>query len=176
LRWNAFTGAGVSDYVSLAVNDRMGKVVFQAPDQCVPRDLPVTATAIVLPANTLENNMTYSATLLFGRMFYFSTNTVPDMAGSGTLSRQTHFTIKTGTGGTGTAARFTGYRSLPNGNPEMTLSGTPLTFYTIQRTGSVGAPAWMNVGTVIMDGVGAAVFEDTAANKTFPLFYRAVAN
>lgn len=178
LRWNAFTGAGTADHITLSITDMIGgRTVFQAPDLCVPRELPVTATSIVLPANTLENNKTYSASLTFGRMFYLSTNAVPRMAGVGMVSRDTQFTIKTGTGGVGTAARFTACRLLPNGNPEMTLIGTPLATYAIQRTGFIGASAaWTSVGSVTMTGGGIAVFEDTAPNKTFPVFYRAVAN
>ena len=176
-RWNAFTGAGANDYISLIVIDTSaGDVVFQAPDLCVPRELPVTATSIVLPANTLQNNRTYDATLTFSRMFYFSTNAVPEMAGSGHISRQTTFTIKTGTGGTAGAATFTGCRMLPNGNPEMTLTGTPLRVYTIQRTSAVGTPVWTPVGAVTMNAGGTGVFEDTQAGKSLPLFYRAVAN
>ncbi len=176
LRWNSFAGAGENDFISLVVTETMGKVVFQAPDLCVPRELPVTATSIVIPANTFQNNKTYQGTLVFGRMFYFSTNTVPEMAGSGILSRQTQFAIKTGTGGTGTPATFTGSRLLPNGNPEMTLTGTPLSLHTIQRSGAVGNPAWTTVGAVTMNAAGTAVFEDTQTDKVFPLFYRAIAN
>ena len=176
LRWNAFTGAGANDSISLYIADALGNVVFQAPDLCVPRELPVTATSIILPANTLQNNMTYSAGLHFFRMFYFSTNAVPDMAGSGSISRHTRFTIKTGTGGSGTAAQFTGYRVLPNGNPEMTLAGTPLAGYSIQRTQSIGAPAWTTAGRVTMNSGGTAIFEDTGAGTSFPVFYRAVAD
>ncbi len=177
LSWNAFTGAGASDYLSLTITDGLGNLLFQAPNPCVPRELPVTATSIVIPANTLETNKSYSAMLAFGRTFYSSTNAVPEMAGFGGVSRSTEFTINTGTGG-GAAdpARFTGYRLLPNGNPQMNLTGTAAHAYTIQRTSSLVTPAWSNAGTVTMDGAGAAVFEDTAAGKTFPLFYRAVAN
>jgi len=177
LRWNAFTGAGANDHLSLIIFDRnVGGVVFRAPDLCVPRELPVSATSIVLPANTLQNNRTYEATLMFGRMFYFSTNAVPEMSGSGHIGRQTTFTVKTGTGGTGAAATFTGCRMLPNGNPEMTLAGTPLRTYTIQRTGTVGAAVWTQVGSVTMNAAGTGVFEDAQAGKSLPLFYRAVAN
>lgn len=175
LRWNAFTGAGANDTVSLIVADPMGKVVFQAPDQCVPRELPVTATTIVLPANSLQNDKTYQATLAFGRLFYSSSNAVPQMAGSGMLSRETHFTLKTGTGGVAMAATFTGYRLSPTGNPEMTLTGTPLRAYTILRARSLGTTVWTDAGVAVMDGAGAAVFEDVQAGKAFPLFYRAVA-
>jgi len=178
LRWNAFTGAGAQDSLSVFISDGMGNVVFQAPDRCVPRELPVTATSIVIPAGTFQSNRTYSASLNFSKVFYASTNTVPEMGGYGTDGKMTDFTIKTGTGGGGTAdpARFTGYRLLPNGDPEMDLTGTALKSYTIERTASLLNPVWQNVGTVTMDATGKGTFEDTQSGKTLPLFYRAVAN
>lgn len=177
LAWNAFTGAGASDYISLSITDGQGNLLFQAPNPCVPRELAVTASSIVIPANTLQTNKIYNGTLAFGHTFYSSTNTVPDMAGFGGVMRHTDFTINTGAGsGTADPARFTGYRLLPNGNPQMDLTGTAGHAYTIQRTSDLTAPNWSTAGTVTMNAFGTAVFEDTGAVTTFPLFYRAVAN
>lgn len=174
LRWNAFTGAGANDYISVMVTDTNGNVMFQAPNLCIPRELPVTATSTVIPANALQTDKTYRGTLTFGRMFYSSTNAVPEMGGFGGHARSTEFTVKTGSGGAVGQARFTGYRLLPNGNPQMDLTGTPGASYTIQRTGSIGSANWTSAGTATMNGGGQAVFEDTQADKVFPLFYRAV--
>ncbi|MDH7502888.1 MAG: Ig-like domain-containing protein [Verrucomicrobiota bacterium] len=118
LRWNQFTGAGADDSISLIVSATNGAVVFRAPDLCVPRPLPVTATSIVIPANTFKSNATYSAGLTFHRTGFSSTNAVPDMAGSSGVGISTRFTIKTGTGSSAARARFTQSRLLPNGNPE----------------------------------------------------------
>ena len=174
LRWNVFTGAGADDYISVTVTDDDGNLLFQAPNLCIPRELPVTATSTVIPANALQTDKTYRGTLTFGRMFYSSTNAVPDMGGFGGRARFTEFTVKTGTGGTAGAAEFTGYRLLPNGNPQMDLEGTPGASYTIQRTGNVGSANWTSAGTATMNASGRAVFEDAQAGKVFPLFYRAV--
>ncbi len=177
LSWNPFTGAGASDYISLTITDEQGNVLFQAPNPCVPRDLAVTATSIVIPANTLNTNKLYSGSLAFGHLAYSSTNAVPDMSGFAGVMHSTRFTVNTGAPSTvGDPARFTGFRLLPNGNPEMDLTGTATHAYTIQRTGSLTDPNWTSAGTVTMDGAGTAVFEDTGAVKIFPLFYRAVAN
>ena len=137
----------------------------------------MSAKSIVIPANTLLPGRTYTASLAFGHIFYQSTNAVPEMSGFGDLIRDTRFTIKTGSGGNpAVAARFTGYRVLPNGNPELTLTGTAERAYTIQRSSSVAGSAWQGVGTATMNASGSAVFEDTQSGKVFPLFYRAVAN
>lgn len=175
LRWNQFTGAGANDSISLFVHATNGTVVFRAPDLCVPRSLPVTATSIVIPANTFKSNATYNASLTFSRTGYSSTNAVPDMAGWSGIGVTTTFTIKTGTGGSAAQARFTQSRLLPNGNPEMTITGSPQTQYTIERSKTIGqSSTWTAVGIVNTDSTGKGIFEDTQAGKAPPLFYRAV--
>ena len=64
---------------------------------------------------------------------------------------------------------------LPNGNPQLALSGAAGQSYTIERTGSLANPSWSDVGTVVLEATGHATFEDTQAGKVFPLFYRATA-
>jgi hypothetical protein len=177
LSWGAFTGAGANDSISLSISDGAGKTVFLVPDLCVPRTLSVTATSIVLPAGTLISNQTYTATLSFGRTFYFSTNDVPQMAGYGSVMRSTRFTIKTGSVvSPPDPARLTGSRLLPSGDPEIDLTGTPTRSYSLERTGNLTTPNWTPVGSVVMDATGKGIFQDTQPGNTFPLFYRAVAN
>jgi hypothetical protein len=179
VEWNAFTGAGADDYLSITVYEEgTGEIVFQAPDFCVPRELPVTATSVVIPAGTLALARVYSADLTFSKSFYFSTNTVPEMAGFGGLSRSTSFTITTGSGG-GTAdpADLSAVRVLENGNPGFQLTGTAAQTYRIERSGELSpAASWSVVGTVTLDQAGQGFFEDDSAGKTYPLFYRSVAD
>jgi len=177
LRWNAFTGATSQDSLMISIMDR-ANVVFQAPDPCVPRELAPTATSVVIPANTLAANKTYQATLSFGDIFFMSTNSIPNMAGFGSVSATTEFAIKTGTGGgtPATPARFTGYRVLPNGRPHLTLNGAPLSAYTLQRATRIQPGNWEPIGIVTTDPAGNGTYEDTQAGASFPLFYRAVAN
>ncbi len=179
LQWNGFTGADADDFISLYIMETNGAIVFQAPDLCVPRPLPVTATSIVIPANTLSSNRTYNAGILYGGMFYFSTNAVPQMAGSGAVNRSTRFTVSTGAGGGGTnnpptASIISDVRLLPNGNPQFTLTGTVGATYRIERTGNLANPSWQSAGLVVITAAGNIDFEDTQNPKTFPLFYRAV--
>lgn len=179
LQWNGFTGADADDFISLYIMETNGPIVFQAPDLCVPRPLPVTATSIVIPANTLSSNRTYNAGILYGGIFYFSTNAVPQMAGSGAVYRNTRFTLSTGssTGGTNnppTASTISDIRLLPNGNPQFTLSGTVAATYRIERTSNLTNPSWQSAGLVVITAAGNISFEDTQNPKTFPLFYRAV--
>lgn len=177
LQWNPFTGgAAPNDFISLSISSG-SNVVFTAPDICVPRELAVTATSIVIPAGTLVSNATYTANLTYARQFYASTNTVPNMAGFGVMSHSTEFSIKTTGPLSGIdPARFVGYRLLPNGNPELTFTGSVGRTYTLERAGNLGSPVWRSVGTATPSAGGTAVFEDTQAGAARPIFYRAVAN
>jgi hypothetical protein len=179
LQWNGFAGADADDYISLFISDTNG-FVFDAPDFCGQRPLPVTATSIVIPANTLGSNRTYNALILYGAKFYFSTNAIPQMQGFGYIVRNLRFTVSTVTSGGTTnppaAPTISDVRLLPNGNPEFEVTGTVAATYRIERTGSLTNPSWQTVGTVIVTPVGSMRFEDTQNPKTLPLFYRAVAN
>lgn len=180
LQWNPFSGASGLDSISLTIvetNLTGSTVVFQAPDLCVPRELPVAATSIVIPAGTLRSNRTYQASLTFNKLGYASTNAVPEMAGAAGITRTTEFTLRTGGGAAvGTPARFTGYRLLPNGQLELTFLGTPGHPYTLQRATSLSAREWAGAGTVTTDATGRGVFVDTASGLPTVRFYRAVTN
>ncbi len=180
LQWNTFTGAAGLDSISLSIvetNLSGETVVFQAPDMCVPRELPVTSTSIVIPAGTLQANRTYQASLTFSKLGYAATNAVPDMAGAAGITRTTEFTLRTSGGAVvGVPARFTGYRRLPNGQIELTFLGTPAHPYTWQRATSLSARDWTSAGTVTTDATGRGVFTDTPGGPSAVRFYRAVTN
>lgn len=177
LRWNGFTDAEGLDFISMYLTDSLGRLVFQAPNLCVPRELPVTATSVVIPGNTLRANEAYSGGLLYGKLYYLSTNDVPEMVGFGNNIRNTYFTLKTGASGepVAIAATLSSPLLLPNGNPQFAVSGTAGKSYGIQRTSSLTAPTWSEVGMVRLDVTGQGTFEDAQAGKTLPLYYRATA-
>lgn len=175
LTWDALPGAGPSDYLQLLIQGDSGEV-FTAPNICVPRDLPVTATSIEIPAGTLQPGRTYDASLYFGRLTYESTNDVPRMSGVGVVYRSTEFTLRT-TGGNPTPdpARFVGYRQLPSGQPEMTFTGSLGTAYSIQRSPTVTGSPWTTIGTATPNASGQAVFVDESAGDQRPWYYRVAA-
>jgi len=177
LEWVTFTGADADDFIFINIFDEQFKVVFHAPDGCLPINPPATATSIVIPANTFKTNQTCSVELVFGQSFYSSTNTVSLMSGYGNILRGNRFNLKTGTGGGGAAlpATLGEAHLLGNGHPAFDLGGTAGATYAIQRVASLEASTWPEIGTVTMDGTGQAVFEDTQAGSAFPQFYRAVA-
>jgi hypothetical protein len=177
LRWIPFSPAGPGAYITLIISDGSGNLVFLAPNFCIPRTLDPTATSIVIPANTFKAGNTYEGTLEFGLNFYNSTNTVPQMSGYGGIMRSTEFSLKTsGGGGTVLPAKFTAHRLLPNGHPELTLTGTASRSYTIRRASTLTNPSWTTVGTVTMNATGSTIFEDTDNTLKLPAFYVAVSN
>lgn len=180
LGWGPFTGAVAgTDFLSLTISEVSGfppthRVVFSAPNPCIPRDLAVTATQIVIPAGKLERAKIYDADLTFSRVFLNSSNSVPKMYGYGAITRTTRFKITTQGATTPTvAARFVAYRLLPDGKPELTLTGTAGRTYTIERSGSPAGPAWIAAGAVVMGADGRAVYVDPAPGS-FPVYYRAM--
>ena len=175
LRWNAFSNATTNDLISLFLYNEEDEVVFQAPEFCIPRRLVATDTSIVIPSETLQPNRTYNAQLLFGKFFYSSTNAVPEMSGYGFRIRTTRFTVKTGTGGTpGEPPVLSGARVLASGKTAFDLIGVAGRTYGIQRADSVDAASWPEVGTVVANGSGVAVYEDSQVLGAAPRFYRAV--
>jgi hypothetical protein len=71
-------------------------------------------------------------------------------------------------------ATFTGLVLLPNGNPRLTITGAVGKSYAIQRSATLALGSWTVVGSVVVDGQGQALFEDTDQALAAPAFYRAV--
>lgn len=179
LKWNATGLSGAHDFLYLSVTDESSGVVFLDPNPCIPRTISPTATSVVIPANTFPKGAALDGLLAFGTSFYLSSNAVPKMVGSGTVTRSTQFTIVTVDGSVTnppTAARFTQALLLPNGNRQMKLTGSASRTYSIEKTSKLVPPTWTSVGTVTMDASGNGTFEDSTLPRTFPAFYRAVGN
>ena len=98
------------------------------------------------------------------------------MPASGNFAVLTSFILKT-TGGALTiqAPTLNNYQLLPNGDPQFQISGTVTQIYAVERAPVVLPLSWNEIGSVTIQAGGNATFEDTLPNKTFPLFYRAVA-
>jgi hypothetical protein len=176
LRWDPFTPQVPGAFIQLVISDGTGRLVFLAPNPCIPRALDPTATSIVIPTNYFSAGLTYYGQLVFGVNFYSDTDT-NGMVGYGAAQRQMSFSLTSTNGAVAiTPAQFTGYRVLPNGHPQMDLSGAPNRIYTIIRSRSILNANWNSSGSVTMSGSGTAVFEDSDATLKFPAYYRAVGN
>lgn len=175
LSWKPFSNADADDLISLLLYNDEGGVVFQAPDYCLPIPLKPTETSVVIPADTLIKDHTYNGELLFGKSFYSSTNTVPEMWGYGYRLRATHFTVSTGSGGNpDQPAVVFGVRVQPGGKAAFDLKGTATRTYGVQRADQLDAATWTEVGTVVMDAAGAGGFVDPQPLGVSPRLYRVV--
>lgn len=175
LQWSAFSNAKTGDTLSIFLSNTNGQVVFQAPNVCIPLVLLPTDTSVVIPADTLAKGQTYNAELLFGKAFYFSTNTFPELYGYGYRLRATRFTVSTGAGTVPSSAAVLANGTVqPDGKPTFALQGSAGKTYAIERSDRAGGGTWTEVGTVSMDGQGKAVFVGAQVLGAGHSFYRAV--
>ena len=163
LEWGEFLAVGSGRRITVTITDLLDKIIFMAPNDCIPRDLSPSATSIVIPAGYLRPGTAYAAILQFSDVFYNSLDDVLEMSGSGAVSRTTSFEIQTlGEGSIDLIpATFTNYRLLPNGNPELTIFGSESAIYSVERSASLGNPSWITVGSITTSAAGNGVFEDT---------------
>lgn len=101
ISWAAFTGATQSDFIGIDIEDENQNPVYSAPDACIPIELPNTATSVTLPANLLQEGMTYTGYLNFSRVFHSTENSPAGFYTSGFIGKQTRFTLTTIGGGGG---------------------------------------------------------------------------
>ncbi len=178
LRWNAFEPAGPGAFIRIVISDERGKLIFMAPNICIPRTIEASATSVAIPADYFSEGVSYYGLLVFGFEFYNSDSAVPQMNGYGLVQRSTSFMLRAGGSDPvpGAPANFSSYRLLSNGHPEFRLSGTAGRAYQVQRAGALGTPGWTDLAPVTLDASGSAVFEDADVTLKFPAFYRAVSN
>jgi hypothetical protein len=177
LQWNAFSPLPAGGFVTIIISDESGNLVYLAPNPCLSRALDPSATSITIPTNYFTAGTKYRGEIIFGVTFYNSTTDVSQMSGTGILERMTEFPLQAASStGVVAAARFTGYRVLANGHPQMDLTGTAGKAYMIIRTSNINSAIWNNLISVTMSAGGTATFEDTDSTLTFPAYYRAVGN
>lgn len=93
LRWKPFTVSGTSPSLSLTIQGVCSKkIVFIAPNMCVPIELKPTDTSIVIPGGTLRANRRYLARITFSSGD-FSTNTMPGYVLGSSVTAETEFPI-----------------------------------------------------------------------------------
>jgi len=93
--WNAFTDGTNSDFIALAIRDGASNEVFHSGPFGSPGALNGTNRSGVIPANTLSNDQTYQARLVFLRVLQTDTNAIPGAPGLAGLFSETRFGIST---------------------------------------------------------------------------------
>ena len=91
LTWDAFTGGGSTDYVSVAISGLSGNL-FETPGYGQAGALTGSATQVTIPANTLAANSNYTADLTFFHVTFATNGTTLTEA---FVASYTTFTIST---------------------------------------------------------------------------------
>jgi hypothetical protein len=169
LRWNAYTGAGQFDAITLEIHTESGSEVFYAPDFCLPRPLPNTATSIVIPAGTFSTSGNYEGTLTFSRLAASDTNSIALNYGSAGISASTHFTFRVGTPTSDEAPKWTDIHRNSDASVEMTLTGPANKVYTVE--GSTDMRVWVPTLTT-NSASGTVNYRDAQAGATKYRFFR----
>ncbi len=160
VQWNGFAGASEGDIVAFTIMHPASIWSWSAPDPCIPRALPNTATSVTIPADTLESGTAYEATLIYSRMTHSESNGIPDIDLTAYLYRVVRFSIVT-TGSSGdNGARFSAWSLLSNGNLELELQGTAGQSYIIETAGDLMTEeAWSILSVKLMPLEGKVTFE-----------------
>lgn len=138
LRWNEFAGAGSRDIrLEIARADTADVVLAEGP-------LSGDLTALPIPADTLEPDTGYLATLSFTRFTVASPGSDPAMYAG--FEAHTRFPLRTAPRGDLPPPRFTGWRRLPEGDLELTLDHPPGAALTLLGSETPTGP-WLELET-----------------------------
>lgn len=173
LRWTSFANGDGDDLISIFISSADGDVVFQAPNFCIPIPLTPADTSVVIPADTLVPNRNYKAELLFGKSFYGSTNTIPQMTGYGFRLRATRFTVTTvGSMPPELPPTLNNPGLTADGKATFSVHGVAARSYAVQRASQADAGSWTSAGNIQTDGNGGATFVDPEPVGNASRFYR----
>jgi hypothetical protein len=156
--WNGLVSPGPNDSIYFSIEN-----LFHAPDLCVPRPLPNTAKSITVPAGTLASGQTYDATLMFGGLADFDTNSIPDFVCSASLSKSLSFQIQTSGGGsTQPKSPTIGAPTLTAGTLEFQITGAaPNQSLQVQGSSTLLPGSWTTLQTLTADASGTATFTES---------------
>ncbi len=102
LSWQVFTGGVANDFIQVRVVNGDGVEVFSTPAFGAVGALTGTATSVVLPANTLSLESSFTVTLTFTKVTARNTTTYPGATGLAGYFKSTEASLTTTAGGGGT--------------------------------------------------------------------------
>jgi len=164
LTWNAFTGGGSTDYVSVVVGNK-----FQTSGFGQTNALPGTATSVTIPANTFSANSNYLADLAFYHAVITTNGSYYTLA---YVASVTSFNISTA--GSSAAAPVLTNAAWSGGTFGFNILTSPGQTVTVIYNTSLGSAfsSWPILLTTNSVGSTAHISDPhSATNKT--LFYRA---
>jgi len=162
LMWDAFSGAGPLDNISITVYDEMGDTEALAT-------LPNSATSFQVPANTLAPGHTYYAILAFTEVVTNDASMYPGVTGSVFFSAQTYLNLGLATNTPPPRLNVL----TPSGSDfQLQLIGQTNQQYVVEASATLLPGSWVPVTTNTASG-GQFTFIDPQS-PGFPVrFYRA---
>jgi hypothetical protein len=148
LNFAAFAGAGANDGIFIEISGDEGQGEFMAPDLCVPRELPNTATSVVIPANTFRAGQTYRGSITFSRAGQDSA-AIPNTSVVAGVSARTSFEFTIGGVVTPNQPMWLDVVRNPNGTLTYTIQGDTGINVRIEGSNSPSS-GWTEVSTTVL--------------------------
>jgi hypothetical protein len=155
LGWEPFVTGGIADYIDVTlVSDTSRATVFRSGDFGCSGLLDGRSTSIVIPANTLASNTTYSTTIEFFKVYMLDTNSIPAVALFAGTETELSATISTGSASANASAPVLSNAAvLPGGSVRFDYSTTPGLSYTIQFSSDLSnSSGWTGLQTTEANG------------------------
>jgi hypothetical protein len=158
--WDAFSGAGANDVVSLEITDIHDNWVFDS-------QLPASQTSVSVPSGTFSPGRQYNVTLIFGKMVTIDTKSYAGASVMSAWARQTLFRIHTA--GSPIKPVVTGQK-IPGGSFNMNFHGERNWRYLVEASSDL--VHWLQIRDAWTDGTGGAFVSDGDAGFLPKRFYR----
>ena len=163
LQFSPFPNPGENDSIFISISG--DETNFFAPDLCNDRELPNTATSLVIPAGTFKAGGVYSGSIRFSRLTDMDSS-LPNNFGSAAVAAETHFEFTLGGGPEPTAPTWSAPVLRPNGTVEFTVTGEAGRTFIIEAASELGD--WHPLSTqVSISGIITITLDAQDAERQF---------
>jgi hypothetical protein len=171
LQWLPFSNVTANDSLMVSVSDNSNNE-FHAPDPCIPRVLPNTATSVVIPKGILSPaSIDFDATLTFGKVGTMDTNSVRDIYAFSSYTKQTSFKMRPSGQVVGTKPELQKFVRDANGTVHFQVKAAPNAVVMVE--GSTDLVTWTTVSAGPTPASGLLEVTDAQAAGMKRRFYRA---
>jgi hypothetical protein len=171
LQWLPFSGVTANDFLHLDLYDQSGRS-FHAPDECIPRPLPNTATSIAIPGNTFASSDKIDGSLTFTKVAGYDTNSIPDIVVYAGFGASTEFEFRSSGGTPGEQPQIMNYARAANGSFQFQVKGQAGAVFVIEASSDLKPNGWSQIMTAPAPTGLLEVVDPDAVNHKHR-FYRA---
>jgi len=164
LSWDAFSGGTAADFIFVSIGN-----VYMTTNPGLTGALNGTATSVTIPANTLQANSNYDASIGFYHASIVSNATYTTIASVGTV---TLFSMVTSSGGSTAQITLTnGVRAANTFSFDVVAPASQT--ITVESSSTLQAGSWTSLTTTNMPAGGRAHVSDPHSTTNRYIFYRA---